>query len=209
MTCRPHQQAAEELARGQQQGWAANSQVYEAMVTSVCEAGHLSEAIEIVNRMKVPTRIESIAPRDRIVFCSFSACWAQLPCACWTKCPASCQRPGSPERSHVMFLLQREGVMPTTRHVYPILRTYAAGGALEYLQERVLLDVATSTDIRIDADCFNCLLRVRQAVATSPGSIVPDASPSVHRSIRMGQMLFLMFAGVYRQQAPWLWLQHT
>jgi hypothetical protein len=60
-----------------------------------------------------------------------------------------------------VLLLQREGVLPTTRHVYPILRTYAAGGSLEYLQERVLLDVATSTDIRVDADCFNCLLRVR------------------------------------------------
>lgn len=46
-------QAAEELARGQQQGWAASSAVYEAMVTATCEAGHLAEAIEIVNRMKV------------------------------------------------------------------------------------------------------------------------------------------------------------
>ena len=52
--------------------------------------------------------------------------------------------------------------MPTTRHVYPILRKYAEGGSLEFLQERVLLDVATSTDFRIDADCYNCLLRVRE-----------------------------------------------
>lgn len=50
---------------------------------------------------------------------------------------------------------------PTARHVHPILRAYAAGGALEYLQEKVLLDVATSADIRIDTECFNCLLRVR------------------------------------------------
>jgi hypothetical protein len=52
--------------------------------------------------------------------------------------------------------------VPTTRHVYPILRKYAEGGSLEFLQERVLLDVATSTDLRIDADCYNCLLRVRK-----------------------------------------------
>lgn len=51
-------------------------------------------------------------------------------------------------------------MVPTTRHVYPILRKYAEGGSLEFLQERVLLDVATSTDFRIDADCYNCLLRV-------------------------------------------------
>lgn len=57
--------------------------------------------------------------------------------------------------------LQREGVAPTARHVHPILRTYAAGGSLEYLQEKVLLDVATSADIVIDTECFNCLLRVR------------------------------------------------
>lgn len=60
---------------------------------------------------------------------------------------------------------QREGVQPTARHVHPILRTYAAGGALEYLQEKVLLDVATSADIRIDTECFNCLLRVCSALA--------------------------------------------
>jgi pentatricopeptide repeat protein len=61
-TCFVHPQAAEELARGQQQGWAANSQVYEAMVTAVCEAGHLSEAIEIVNRMKVLHCVPATAP---------------------------------------------------------------------------------------------------------------------------------------------------
>lgn len=56
-------QAAEELARGQQQGWAASSQVYEAMVTAVCEAGHLAEATEIVNRMKVAFTTVTVAFR--------------------------------------------------------------------------------------------------------------------------------------------------
>lgn len=53
LICTPRQ-AAEELARGQQQGWAANAQVYEAMITALCKKDHLSDAIDTFNRMKVP-----------------------------------------------------------------------------------------------------------------------------------------------------------
>jgi pentatricopeptide repeat protein len=58
-------QAAEELARGQQQGWAANAQVYEAMITALCDKDHLSDAIDTFNRMKVPPRMQAEDSPDR------------------------------------------------------------------------------------------------------------------------------------------------
>jgi pentatricopeptide repeat protein len=59
------QQAAEELARGQQQGWAANAQVYEAMITALCDKDHLSDAIDTFNRMKVPPRMRAEDSPDK------------------------------------------------------------------------------------------------------------------------------------------------
>ncbi len=215
-------QAAEELARGQQQGWAANGAVYEAMVAATCEAGFLDEAIEIVNRMKVcaPSLFMPASPNSSctvklVVNTMIRAGWCmpwqrvvsrqrREPCCicflprpsharrqiplflistttrcsgrAWRRRRGTCTRSrgntllfwksiicalGSTFCTQTTLPLQREGVAPTARHVHPILRTYAAGGSLEYLQEKVLLDVATSADIVIDTECFNCLLRVR------------------------------------------------
>ena len=46
-------QAAEELVRGQQQGWRANAAAYEGMIDAVARVGDLDTAFDILNRMKV------------------------------------------------------------------------------------------------------------------------------------------------------------
>lgn len=132
-------QAAEELARGQQQGWAANGAVYEAMVAATCEAGFLDEAIEIVNRMKVcapplfmPASSNLSCTVKLVVNTMIRAGW----CMPWHRVMSRQQREPcctcfSPRPSHASVpnfnydTLQREGVAPTARHVHAFPRKHS------------------------------------------------------------------------------------
>lgn len=60
---------------------------------------------------------------------------------------------------NILNRMQAEGVKPTMRHVHPILRSYAQGGAVELLEEELLVELYLSDKVEIDVECFNILIR--------------------------------------------------
>lgn len=59
----------------------------------------------------------------------------------------------------ILNRMQAEGVVPTMRHIHPILRAYAQGGAVELLEEELLVELYLSDKVKIDVECFNILIR--------------------------------------------------